>query len=109
MIVYEYILDTSNNITTVQLWGECEKPECAGNPVPNQDILDGKLFDAFGNPLYRLESGEIIANEIVLDDTQTKIDKLSKKSLLNIIRILIQGIEDSLDSEFVALKEEILG
>ena len=106
-IVYEYILDQENNIITVQQWGKREKPELSGNPEPNQNILQGKLIDFFGNPLYKLENNQIVENVIQLSSVQKRIKRLSKKNLLDVIRILIQGIEDKDNNEFVALKEEI--
>lgn len=108
MIIWEYIIDENNNIISAQQWNEKEKPELKDNPVPNQDIINGNLIDKFGNYLYKLENEEIKENIIILNDEQIKIDKLSKKGLLDIVRILIQGIDDPNDNEYLSLKSEIL-
>jgi len=105
--VYEYVLDQENNIITVQQWEKEKKPELSSNPEPNQNILQGKLIDFFGNPLYKLENNQIVENVIQLSSEQKKNKKLSEKNLMDIIRILIQGIENKDNNEFVALKEEI--
>ena len=107
MIVWEYICDGNNNIITIQQWNQEEKPEFENNPEPSEEMKQSNLIDEWGNYLYKLEGGIIIENEIELDDKQKKIKKLSKNGILDMIRILIKGIDDPNDSEFLNLKSEI--
>lgn len=107
-VVYEYILD-GYNIITIQQWGALEKPQFSENPTPTPSMLEGKLFDDYGNPLYRLVGSIIYENEIILTDSQEKKKKIKEKDLMDIIRILILGIEDKTNSEFVDLKNDIFG
>jgi len=108
MIVYEYILDKDNNIITIQLWGENEKPELKNNPIPSDEIMQNSLIDRFGNFLYKLENNEIIENIILLTAEQNLCNKISEKKISEIIRILIKGISNSNDDEFLSLKKEVM-
>ena len=108
MIVYEYNLDENNNICSIQLWGEKEKPEFKNNPIPNNEILQGNIYDKFGNPIYKLEDNKIIENNIVLSIEQIILNKISKKNINDVIRILIKAIDNSKDEEFLNLKSEII-
>lgn len=109
MIVYEYILDGSNNILTIQQWDETEKPECVNNPVPSQDILNNFLCDKFGHPLYRLENNQIIENTIVLTDDELSCELFQQKNIALVLKTLIKGIVNPADPDFISLKNEVLG
>ena len=108
MIVYQYILDKNNNIQTIQVWGENEKPKFKNNPIPNDEILQGNIHDKFGNPLYSIIDNKIIKNNIVLSTEQIILNKINKKNINDIVRILINAIDNPKDEEFLNLKSEII-
>lgn len=106
-MVYEYILDENDNIVTVQVWDDKEKPELKSNPIFDPIDFTG-LYDKYGNYLYKLKNGKIEKNTITLSPEMDIIDRISKKNIFDILRIIIKAVSDPYDPEFITLKGEIL-
>lgn len=104
--VIEYF--TKNNfITGWQLWPEHKKPELKKNTLPTED-MNNSLTDEHGNYKYKLlASGKV--KEVNTAPTESQIAKkeLKQFSTLDLFRILVQGIADKNDPEFIQLKEKL--
>ena len=57
--------------------------------------------DQYGNCKYKFENGKIVENITPPTESQIELRNFRKTDLLNIIRILLKGIQDNSDKDFL--------
>ena len=95
--VIEYFTDENNNITGHQLWPKKKRSDLIDNPDPP----DSDYKDQYGNCKYKFENGKIVENITPPTESQIELRNFRKTDLLNIIRILLKGIQDNSDKDFL--------
>ena len=95
--VIEYFLDEENNITGFQRWPETKRKEFKKNPPLLDEIIEHGLKDEYRRPKYKLINNKIVKIEL---KNPTSIQMLKNMSMIDMVKVLIKGIENKNNSEF---------
>jgi hypothetical protein len=108
-VVWEYDLDSINMVIGFKAWNRKKRPDLIGNPEPPYEMQSPEgLKDEYGRPCWLLRNGELgkvdLGDPTPVEDAQRYFQELSR---LDMIKLLIKGIENKNDSDYTDFVDKI--
>jgi hypothetical protein len=100
--VIHYFLDESDRITGWEILPKKKRPDLINNPPPLDEMLIS-LVDEFGNYLFVLQDEEIVKIPTPASQKQLALKEINDYSTIELIEILIKGINNKNDKDFIDL------